>query len=166
MIFYRISELKLATLIQRYDKNHFISRTRDKLTFYRLSGAAFYDCINTIYQFTKTLLDNKMSTFEECGAFNVATTLFRCPGIATITDQIVYTTSAQRRCNVMTLYRRWDDVVLTSCACWVLSACALYDVEKALCVCWPFCFWILTLSMLGKKISPRQFDFFLILHSK
>ena len=30
----------------------------------------------------------------------------------------VYTTSAQRRCNVMTLHRRWGDVVLTSCACW------------------------------------------------
>ena len=27
----------------------------------------------------------------------------------------VYTTSAQRRCNVMTLHRRWGDVVLTSC---------------------------------------------------
>ena len=31
----------------------------------------------------------------------------------------VYTTSAQRRCNVMTLHRRWGDVVLTSCARWV-----------------------------------------------
>ena len=30
----------------------------------------------------------------------------------------VYTTSAQHRCNVMTLHRSWDDVVLTSCACW------------------------------------------------
>ena len=29
-----------------------------------------------------------------------------------------YTTSAERRCNVMTLHRRWSDVVLTSCACW------------------------------------------------
>ena len=27
--FYRISKLILATLTQRYDKNHFISRTRD-----------------------------------------------------------------------------------------------------------------------------------------
>ena len=43
MIFYRISELMLATLIQRYDKNHFNSRMR--LKFYRLSGATFYDCI-------------------------------------------------------------------------------------------------------------------------
>ena len=33
----------------------------------------------------------------------------------------VHTTSAQRRCNVMTLHRRWSDVVLTSCACWAAS---------------------------------------------
>ena len=60
----------LATLIQRYDKkNHFISRTRDQLKFYRLSGATFYDCINTLYQFIKPVLDNKMSIFEEYGAF-------------------------------------------------------------------------------------------------
>ena len=30
----------------------------------------------------------------------------------------VHTTSAQRRCNVMTLHRRWGDVVITSCARW------------------------------------------------
>ena len=63
--FCRISDLILATLIQRYDKNHFISRTRDILKFYRLVGATFYDCINTIYQFTKRFLDNIMSIFEE-----------------------------------------------------------------------------------------------------
>ena len=28
-----------------------------------------YDCINTIYQFIKPFLDNKMSIFEEYGAF-------------------------------------------------------------------------------------------------
>ena len=39
----------LATFIQRYDKNHFISRMRDKVKFYGLSGATIYDCINTIY---------------------------------------------------------------------------------------------------------------------
>ena len=71
MIFYRISELMLATLIQRYHKNHFISRTGDLLKFYKLSGATFYDCINTIYQFIKPFLDNKMSMFEEYGAFKV-----------------------------------------------------------------------------------------------
>ena len=44
--FYRFSELMLATLIQRYDlKNHLILRMRDRLKFYRLSGAIFYDCI-------------------------------------------------------------------------------------------------------------------------
>ena len=61
--------LCLQTFMQRYDKNQFISRTRDKLIFYRLSGATFYDCINTIYQFIKPFLDNKMSIFEEYGAF-------------------------------------------------------------------------------------------------
>ena len=29
------------------------------------SGATFYDCISTIYQFIKPFLDNKMSIFEE-----------------------------------------------------------------------------------------------------
>ena len=36
----------------------------------RRSGATLYDCINTIYQFIKPFLDNKMSIFEEYGAFN------------------------------------------------------------------------------------------------
>ena len=39
------------------------------MKFYRLSGAKFYDCINTIYQFIKPFLDNKISIFEECGVF-------------------------------------------------------------------------------------------------
>ena len=30
---------------------------------------ACYDCINFTYQFIKPFLDNKMSIFEECGAF-------------------------------------------------------------------------------------------------
>ena len=34
-----------------------------------LSGATFYDCINTIYQFIKPFLDNKMSIFEEYRVF-------------------------------------------------------------------------------------------------
>ena len=52
-IFYHISELMLATLqvIQRYDKK------------------IIFDCINTIYQFIKLFLDNKMSIFEGYGAF-------------------------------------------------------------------------------------------------
>ena len=72
MIFYRISELTLATLmlatlIQRYDENHFISRTRDKLKFYRLSGAPLYDCI--IPYINSFFFLNKMSVFEEHGTF-------------------------------------------------------------------------------------------------
>ena len=39
------------------------------MKFYRLSGATFYDCINIIHQFIKSFLDNKMSIFEEYGAF-------------------------------------------------------------------------------------------------
>ena len=73
---FRISELTLATLIQRYDKKkqkkkkkHFISRTRDLLKCYMLSGATFYDYINTIYQFIKSILDNKMTVFEEYEPF-------------------------------------------------------------------------------------------------
>ena len=51
-------------------KNHFISNTRDWLKFYRLSGVTFYDCINTMSQFIRSFLDNKMSIFEGYGAFN------------------------------------------------------------------------------------------------
>ena len=40
------------------------------MKFYRLPGATFYDCINTIYQFIKHFFDNKMSIFEEYGTFN------------------------------------------------------------------------------------------------
>ena len=68
----------LATLIQRYDKNHIISRTRDSLKFYRLSDATFYDC-NTIYQFIKPFLDNKMSIFEEYGVFKQEYSLMTGP---------------------------------------------------------------------------------------
>ena len=39
------------------------------MKFYRLSGATFYDCINTMYQFIKPFLDNKTSIFEGYGAF-------------------------------------------------------------------------------------------------
>ena len=45
------------------------SKTSDELKFYMLSGATFYDCINTKYQFIKPFLDNNMPIFEECGAF-------------------------------------------------------------------------------------------------
>ena len=46
---------------------------------------------------------------------------FSVPLKATQRAHDVYTTSARRRCNVMTLHWRWSDVVLTSCACWVES---------------------------------------------
>ena len=39
------------------------------MKFYWLSGATFCDCINTIYRFINPFLDNKMSSFEEHGAF-------------------------------------------------------------------------------------------------
>ena len=42
------------------------------MKFYRLSDATFYDSINTIYQFIKPFLDNKMTIFGEYGAFNVS----------------------------------------------------------------------------------------------
>ena len=35
-----------------------------------LSDAIFYDCINTMYQIIKPFLDNKMSIYEEYGAFS------------------------------------------------------------------------------------------------
>ena len=69
VFFYHISELMLATLIQRYDKKSFHFKN-EGLKFYRLSDATFYDYINTIYQSIKTFLDKKMSMFEEYGAFN------------------------------------------------------------------------------------------------
>ena len=53
MSLYRISELMLATLIQRYDKKSFHFKNERLTEIYRLSGAKFYDCINTIYQFIK-----------------------------------------------------------------------------------------------------------------
>ena len=54
-------------MIKKKKKNHFIWRTREYLKFHRLSGATFYDWINTIYQFIKSFLDTKW--FEEYGAF-------------------------------------------------------------------------------------------------
>ena len=41
----------------------------------------------------------------------------------------------QRRCNVMTLHRRWGAVVLTSCACWGVfgvNTTSLYNVGSTL----------------------------------
>ena len=38
MIFYRISELMLPTLIQKYDKNNFISSNMEPLIFNKIYG--------------------------------------------------------------------------------------------------------------------------------
>ena len=64
MIFYH-----MATLIQRYDKESFHFKNERLTEFYRLSDAAFYDCIITTYKFIKPFLDNKISIFEEYRAF-------------------------------------------------------------------------------------------------
>ena len=42
----------------------------------------------------------------------------------------VNTTLPQRPCNVMTLHRRWGDVVFTSCARWVESSCCSVQLLK------------------------------------
>ena len=68
-IFYRISELMLATLIQRYDKKSFYFKNEILTEILQAVKCHIYDCINTIYQFIKPFLDNKMSNFEEYGAF-------------------------------------------------------------------------------------------------
>ena len=49
--FYRISELMLAKWLRDMLKSHFISRTRD----WNFTGAPFYDCINTKYQFFRNM---------------------------------------------------------------------------------------------------------------
>ena len=69
MIFYHISELKLKTLIQTYNKKSFHLKNERLPEFHRLSGATFYDCINTTYQFIKPFLDNKMSFLGKYGAY-------------------------------------------------------------------------------------------------
>ena len=69
-LFYRISELMLATLIQRYDKNYFIfDPVRERETNWNFTGSQVphfmivLDCTNTIYLFIKPFLVNKMSLF-------------------------------------------------------------------------------------------------------
>ena len=53
--------------------------------------------------------------------YDVASTLRRGYDVAsTLRRRYIYVvniTSPQRRCNVMTLHRRWGDVIFTSCAC-------------------------------------------------
>ena len=57
--FYRISELMLITLNQRYDKiiSVLLQFKNERLT--EISDATFYGCINTIYQFIKPFLDKE-----------------------------------------------------------------------------------------------------------
>ena len=70
----------LAILIQRYDKKsfHFFIQFKNERRNEILQAVSctFNDCINTIYQFIKPFLDNKMSFFffffEEYGAFNMS----------------------------------------------------------------------------------------------
>ena len=67
--FYRISVLMLPTLTQRYDKKSFHFKNKTLIEINRLSRATFYDCLNTIYQFIKSFLENEMSVFKEYGSF-------------------------------------------------------------------------------------------------
>ena len=48
----------------------------------------------------------------------------------------VNTTSPQRRCNVMTLHRRWGDVIFTSCARWGDEFIST-EVGPRTSYCWP-----------------------------
>ena len=61
----------LVTFIQIYEKKSFHF---DPV----LEQETNYDCINTIYQFVKPFLDNKMSMFEEYGAFNSSNNMAQC----------------------------------------------------------------------------------------
>ena len=99
MIFYRISELMLATLIQRYDKKSFHFDPVEDLKIYRLSIATFYDCINTIYQFSKSFLDNIMSIFEEYGAFNTLQPLYNMVHYNTVLDITLFKNGPQKCIN-------------------------------------------------------------------
>ena len=69
MIFYRISELMLATLIQRYDKNiSFLIQFKNARLTEILQTVRSH--VNDFINILKPFLDNKMSIFEEYGAFN------------------------------------------------------------------------------------------------
>ena len=73
IIFYRISELMLATLIQRYDIKsfHFKNETNWKFTGCQVPHLIIVLIPYIVYQFIKPFLDNKMSSiFEKYGAFN------------------------------------------------------------------------------------------------
>ena len=69
MICYHVSELIMPMV--RYKSLHFKNdRQTEILQAVRChTDATFYDCINTIYQFIKLFWENKMSIFEDYGAF-------------------------------------------------------------------------------------------------
>ena len=58
-----------------YPQHMFSSRNKKDISIFQMIKALYlllctpYDCINTIYQFIKAFLDNKMSIFEEYEAF-------------------------------------------------------------------------------------------------
>ena len=65
-----MSELMLASVIQRYDKKS-IQFKNERLTeiLQAVRCDIFFECINTIYQFIEPFSYNNMSNFEEYGAF-------------------------------------------------------------------------------------------------
>ena len=68
MIFFnRISELMLATLIQRYDKKSFHFKNETEIL--KTVEYHIFMIFSTMYQFIKPFLDNKMSITEKYGAF-------------------------------------------------------------------------------------------------
>ena len=50
----------------------------------------FHDCINTIYQFIKPFLDNKMSILEKYGTFKNDNQQIKCKGVLKICDINLY----------------------------------------------------------------------------
>ena len=72
MIFYRISELKLATLIQRQDKTKKNISFQKRETYWHFTGCQMPHFVIVILPYIKLLnlsIDNKMSIFKEHGAF-------------------------------------------------------------------------------------------------
>ena len=64
MIFYHISELMLTALIQKCDKKSFHLKKERPTVILQAVRCHIYDCVNTIYQFIKPFLDNKMSIWN------------------------------------------------------------------------------------------------------
>ena len=61
----------LARLIRRYDKKSFHFKNERLTEILQAARCHIYDYVNTIYQFVKPFLDNKMSIFQEYWAFKV-----------------------------------------------------------------------------------------------